>query len=105
MPNLTLLQAVNDALKTAMRRDPDVVVFGEDVGKKGGVFLATEGLTAEFGAERCFDTPLSEDGIVGAAIGMALNGLKPVPEIQFADFIYPAFDQLINEAAKYRYRS
>jgi 2-oxoisovalerate dehydrogenase E1 component beta subunit len=105
MPTLTLVQAVNDALKTAMRKDSSVVVFGEDVGPKGGVFLATEGLTKEFGAERCFDTPLSEDGIVGCAIGMAINGLKPVAEIQFQDFIYPAFDQIVSEAAKLRYRS
>jgi 2-oxoisovalerate dehydrogenase E1 component beta subunit len=105
MATLTLLQAVNDALKTAMRDDPSVVVFGEDVGPKGGVFLATEGLTKEFGAQRCFDTPLSEDGIVGAGIGMALNGLKPVCEIQFQDFIFPAFDQIVSEAAKFRYRS
>jgi 2-oxoisovalerate dehydrogenase E1 component beta subunit len=81
------------------------LVFGEDVGPKGGVFLATEGLTKEFGKERCFDTPLSEDGIVGTAIGMAINGLKPVAEIQFQDFIFPAFDQIVSEAAKLRYRS
>jgi 2-oxoisovalerate dehydrogenase E1 component beta subunit len=105
MATLTLLQAVNDGLRTAMRDDKDVLVFGEDVGPKGGVFLATEGLTKEFGDERCFDTPLSEDGIVGAAIGMALNGLKPVAEIQFQDFIFPAFDQIVSEAAKFRYRS
>jgi 2-oxoisovalerate dehydrogenase E1 component beta subunit len=105
MANLTLLQAVNDGLRTAMRADKDVLVFGEDVGPKGGVFLATEGLTKEFGEERCFDTPLSEDGIVGTAIGMALNGLKPVAEIQFQDFIFPAFDQIVSEAAKFRYRS
>ncbi|MCH2105042.1 MAG: alpha-ketoacid dehydrogenase subunit beta, partial [Planctomycetes bacterium] len=105
MANLTLLQAVNDGLKTAMRDDPSVLVFGEDVGPKGGVFLATEGLTAEFGEERCFDTPLSEDGIIGAAIGMAMNGLRPVAEIQFQDFIFPAFDQIVSEAAKLRYRS
>jgi len=105
MANLTLVQAVNDALKTAMRADPSVVVFGEDVGPKGGVFLATEGLTKEFGANRCFDTPLSEDGIVGTAIGMAVNGLRPVAEIQFQDFIFPAFDQIVSEAAKLRYRS
>jgi 2-oxoisovalerate dehydrogenase E1 component beta subunit len=96
---------VNDALKTAMRRDSSVLVFGEDVGPKGGVFLATEGLTKEFGKQRCFDTPLSEDGIVGTAIGMAINGLKPVAEIQFQDFIFPAFDQIVSEAAKFRYRS
>jgi 2-oxoisovalerate dehydrogenase E1 component beta subunit len=105
MANLTLVQAVNDGLRTAMRKDKDVLVFGEDVGPKGGVFLATEGLTKEFGEERCFDSPLSEDGIVGAAIGMALNGLKPVAEIQFQDFIFPAFDQIVSEAAKFRYRS
>jgi len=105
MPNLTLIQAVNDGLRTAMRADKNVLVFGEDVGPKGGVFLATEGLTKEFGEERCFDTPLSEDGIVGAAIGMALNGMKPVAEIQFQDFIFPAFDQIVSEAAKFRYRS
>jgi pyruvate dehydrogenase E1 component beta subunit len=105
MPTLTLVQAVNDALKTAMRQDSSVLVFGEDVGPKGGVFLATEGLTAEFGKERCFDTPLSEDGIVGTAIGMAMNGLRPVAEIQFQDFIFPAFDQIVSEAAKLRYRS
>ncbi|MEX1024672.1 MAG: alpha-ketoacid dehydrogenase subunit beta [Planctomycetota bacterium] len=105
MVTQTLLQAVNDGLKTSMREDDSVHVFGEDVGRKGGVFLATEGLQAEFGAERCFDTPLSEDGIVGAAIGMAMNGLKPVCEIQFQDFIFPAFDQIVSEAAKLRYRS
>jgi pyruvate dehydrogenase E1 component beta subunit len=105
MPTLTLLQAVNDAMRTAMRRDPSVLVFGEDVGLKGGVFLATDGLQKEFGKQRCFDTPLSEDGIVGAAIGMAMNGLKPVAEIQFQDFIFPAFDQIVSEAAKLRYRS
>ena len=105
MPTLTLIQAVNDGLKTAMRDDPSVYVFGEDVGPKGGVFLATEGLTAEFGENRCFDTPLSEDGIVGAAVGMAVNGLRPVCEIQFQDFIFPAFDQIVSEAAKLRYRS
>jgi pyruvate dehydrogenase E1 component beta subunit len=105
MPTLTLVQAVNDALRIAMREDPSVVVFGEDVGPKGGVFLATDGLTRDFGEGRCFDTPLSEDGIVGAAIGMAMNGLRPVAEIQFQDFIFPAFDQIVSEAAKLRYRS
>ncbi len=105
MATRTLVQAVNDGLRTAMQRDPTVIVFGEDVGPKGGVFLATEGLTREFGEQRCFDTPLSEDGIVGAAIGMAVNGLRPVAEIQFQDFIFPAFDQIVSEAAKLRYRS
>ena len=105
MATLTLLQAINDGLRTAMKEDPSVLVFGEDVGKKGGVFLATENLQKEFGVERCFDTPLSEDGIVGTAIGMAMNGLRPVAEIQFQDFIFPAFDQIVSEAAKLRYRS
>jgi 2-oxoisovalerate dehydrogenase E1 component beta subunit len=82
-----------------------VVVFGEDVGINGGVFRTTEGLQKEFGEERCFDTPLSECGIIGAAVGMALYGLRPIPEIQFLDFIYPAFDQIVSEAAKMRYRS
>jgi len=105
MANLTLVQAVNDGLATVMRDDPSVIVFGEDVGPKGGVFLATENLTKEFGEQRCFDTPLSEDGIIGTAIGMAMNGLRPVAEIQFQDFIFPAFDQIVSEAAKLRYRS
>jgi pyruvate dehydrogenase E1 component beta subunit len=96
---------VNDALRLEMRRDPDVVVLGEDVGKFGGVFRATQGLFEEFGADRVMDTPLAEGGIVGTAVGMALYGLRPVPEIQFADFIFPAFDQIVNEVAKYRYRS
>ncbi len=105
MANITLLQAVNEGLRSEMQADPSVLVLGEDVGRKGGVFLATEGLRDTFGANRCFDTPLSEDGIVGTAVGMAMNGLKPVAEIQFQDFIYPAFDQVVSEAAKMRYRS
>lgn len=105
MPTLNIIQAVNDALRTEMRRDPNVVVLGEDVGKFGGVFRATQGLYDEFGADRVIDTPLAEGGIVGTAVGMALYGLRPVPEIQFADFIYPAFDQIVNELSKYRYRS
>jgi pyruvate dehydrogenase E1 component beta subunit len=105
MPTLNLLQAVNDALRLEMRRDDRVVVLGEDVGKFGGVFRATAGLYEEFGPKRVIDTPLAEGGIVGAAIGMAMYGLKPVPEIQFADFIYPAFDQIVSELSKLRYRS
>jgi len=105
MPTLNLLQAVNDALRLEMRRDPRVVVLGEDIGKFGGVFRATAGLYEEFGSDRVIDTPLAEGGIIGAAVGMALYGLKPVPEIQFSDFIFPAFDQIVNEVAKYRYRS
>lgn len=105
MATLTLVQAITDALRTEMRRDGRVVVLGEDVGRLGGVFRATLGLHEEFGPERVLDTPLNEGGIIGTAIGMALYGLKPVPEIQFADFIYPAFDQVVNELAKLRYRS
>ncbi len=105
MPEMNIIQAVNDCLRLEMRRDGRVVVLGEDVGRFGGVFRATTGLQDEFGADRCFDTPLAEAGIIGSAIGMALYGLKPVAEIQFADFIYPAFDQIVNELAKLRYRS
>src|SRR6187431_2862042 len=105
MPELTLVQAVNDALRVEMRRDPRVVVLGEDVGRFGGVFRATLGLQEEFGPDRVIDTPLAESGIVGTAIGMALYGLRPVPEIQFGDYVYPAFDQIVNELAKLRYRS
>jgi 2-oxoisovalerate dehydrogenase E1 component beta subunit len=105
MPTMNIIQAVNDALRLEMRRDKRVVVLGEDVGKFGGVFRATSGLYEEFGPDRVMDTPLAEAGIVGTAIGMALYGLRPVPEIQFADFIYPAFDQIVNELAKFRYRS
>jgi pyruvate dehydrogenase E1 component beta subunit len=105
VPIFNIIQAVNDALKLEMRRDSRVVVLGEDVGKFGGVFRATSGLYEEFGPERVIDTPLAEAGIIGTAIGMALYGLRPVPEIQFADFIYPAFDQIVNELAKFRYRS
>ena len=105
MTELTLVQAVNRALQHAMKTDPDVLILGEDVGVNGGVFRATEGLQKEFGVERVIDTPLSETGIIGSAIGMALYGLKPVAEIQFLDFIYPAFDQIVSEIAKFRYRS
>ena len=105
MTELTLVQAVNRGLQQAMRDDPDVLVLGEDVGVNGGVFRATEGLLKEFGEERVLDTPLSETGIIGTAVGMALYGLKPVAEIQFLDFIYPAFDQIVSELAKFRYRS
>jgi pyruvate dehydrogenase E1 component beta subunit len=105
MPTFNIIQAVNDALKLEMRRDPNVVVLGEDVGRFGGVFRATTGLYEEFGPDRAMDTPLAESGIIGTAVGMAMYGLRPVPEIQFADFIFPAMDQIVNELAKYRYRS
>jgi pyruvate dehydrogenase E1 component beta subunit len=105
MPQMNIIQAVNDALRIEMRRDKRVVILGEDVGKFGGVFRATSGLFEEFGPDRVMDTPLAEAGIIGTAIGMALYGLRPVPEIQFADFIFPAYDQIVNELAKFRYRS
>src|SRR3954468_15673273 len=105
VPTMNIIEAVRSALQTQMRADPRVVVLGEDVGKFGGVFRATSGLYDEFGADRVIDTPLAEAGIIGTAIGMALYGLRPVPEIQFGDFIYPAFDQIVNELAKFRYRS
>src|SRR5690606_380639 len=91
MPQMNTIQAVNDALRIEMTRDPKVVVLGEDVGKFGGVFRATSGLHDQFGPERVIDTPLAEAGIIGSAIGMALYGMRPVPEIQFVDFIFPAF--------------
>jgi len=105
MPQMNMVQAINDGLRLEMRRDPRVVVMGEDVGKVGGVFRVTAGLYDEFGDDRVIDTPLSEGGIIGTAIGMALYGLVPVPEIQFADFIFPAYDQIVSELAKFRYRS
>ena len=101
----TLIEGVREALTEEMERDDRVWVLGEDVGKKGGVFLATEGIYSRFGEARVLDTPLAESCIVGVAIGAALNGLIPVAEIQFADFIHPAFDQIVSEAARIRYRS
>ena len=105
MATMTLLQAVRDGLLSEMTRDERVVLMGEDVGVNGGVFRATEGLQKEFGDDRVMDTPLAESGIIGLAVGMAVNGLRPVPEIQFMDFIFPAFDQIVSEVAKLRYRS
>jgi pyruvate dehydrogenase E1 component beta subunit len=105
MPQLNMVQAISDALRVEMRRDDRVVLLGEDVGRVGGVFRVTQGLYEEFGDERVIDTPLSELGIIGCAVGMALYGLRPVPEIQFADFVWPAYDQIVNELAKIRYRS
>jgi 2-oxoisovalerate dehydrogenase E1 component beta subunit len=102
---MNLVQALNSGLRSALHDNETVLLLGEDIGRLGGVFRVTEGLRREFGAERVLDTPLSETGIIGTAIGMALNGLRPVAEIQFADFIYPGFDQLVSEAAKYRYRT
>ncbi|WP_096394101.1 alpha-ketoacid dehydrogenase subunit beta [Halorubrum trapanicum] len=103
--NLTLVQAVRDGLHTELREDDDVVVMGQDVGKNGGVFRATEGLFDEFGGDRVIDTPLAESGIVGTAVGMAAMGMRPVPEIQFSGFMYPGFDQIVSHMARFRTRS
>jgi len=103
--SLTLVQAVQDGLETEMARDDDVLVMGEDVGENGGVFRATDGLYEQFGEDRVIDTPLAESGIVGTAVGMAAYGMKPVAEMQFLGFIYPAFDQIVSHAARLRTRS
>ena len=105
MPRMNMIEAINSAMDVAMVRDPDVIVLGEDVGFFGGVFRATAGLQAKHGKIRVFDTPITECGIIGVAVGMAAYGMRPVPEIQFADYIYPALDQLVSEAARLRYRS
>src|SRR5215216_6343421 len=105
MPQMTMVQAVNSAMDVMLARDPDVVVFGEDVGFYGGVFRCTEGLQKKHGEQRVFDTPIAEGGIVAVAVGMGAYGKRPVVEIQFADYIYPATDQLISEAARLRYRT
>ncbi|MEL7023333.1 MAG: alpha-ketoacid dehydrogenase subunit beta [Pseudomonadota bacterium] len=105
MAKMNMIQALNSAMDIAMDRDPNVVVMGEDVGYFGGVFRCTEGLQRKYGEHRCIDTPIAEGGIVGTAIGMAVNGLRPVAEIQFADYIYPGFDQIVSELARIRYRS
>ncbi len=102
---LNMIEAINDALDIMLARDPDVIVFGEDVGYFGGVFRATHGLQKKHGKTRVLDTPINECGIIGAAVGMGAYGLRPVPEIQFADYIYPGLDQLVSEAARLRYRS
>src|SRR5436853_2698033 len=105
MPRKTMVEAIRDAIDVMMGRDDNVVVFGEDVGYFGGVFRATQGLQAKYGKSRCFDAPISELGIVGTAVGMAAYGLRPCVEIQFADYMYPAYDQIVSEAARLRYRS
>jgi 2-oxoisovalerate dehydrogenase E1 component beta subunit len=105
MASMNMIQALNSAMDVMLERDPAVLVFGEDVGYFGGVFRVTEGLQARHGATRVFDTPIAEGGIVGVAVGMAAYGLRPVVEIQFADYIYPAADQIVSEAARLRYRS
>ncbi|GAA2846714.1 alpha-ketoacid dehydrogenase subunit beta [Paenarthrobacter ilicis] len=103
--SLTMAKALNTAMADAMRNDPSVLVFGEDVGMLGGVFRITDGLMAEFGEQRCFDTPLAESGIVGMAVGMAINGMRPVIEMQFDAFAYPAFEQIVSHVAKMHNRT
>jgi 2-oxoisovalerate dehydrogenase E1 component beta subunit len=105
MATKTFIEAIRETLAEEMRRDPSTIVLGEDVGKKGGVFLATDGLYDEFGESRVIDTPLTESMIVGVSIGAGVNGVRPIAEIQFADFIFPAFNQIVSEAARMRYRS
>jgi 2-oxoisovalerate dehydrogenase E1 component beta subunit len=102
---MNMIQALNSGIRSLMASDPSVVVMGEDVGYFGGVFRVTEGLQKQFGEHRVFDTPIAEGGIVAAAIGMAVNGLRPIAEIQFADYVYPAYDQIVSELARIRYRS
>ncbi|HEY2178221.1 MAG TPA: alpha-ketoacid dehydrogenase subunit beta [Caulobacteraceae bacterium] len=105
MARMTMIEAIRGAMDVSMSRDENVVVFGQDVGFFGGVFRCTQGLQQKYGASRCFDAPINELGIVGAAIGMAAYGLKPCVEIQFADYMYPAYDQIVSEAARLRHRS
>ena len=100
-----MVESINEALKQSMQSDDKVIIIGEDVGVDGGVFRVTDGLQKEFGKQRVIDTPLSESGIVGTSIGLAINGMKPIAEIQFSGFIFPAFDQLISHAARYRSRT
>ena len=105
MVNMNMIQALNSALDNMLERDSDVIIYGEDVGYFGGVFRTTDGLQEKHGRHRVFDTPLSEGGIAATAFGMGLNGLRPVVEMQFADYIFPAYDQIVNELAKIRHRS
>jgi 2-oxoisovalerate dehydrogenase E1 component beta subunit len=105
MAYMNMVQALNSAMDIMLQRDPRVVVLGEDIGYFGGVFRVTDGLQRKFGEHRVLDTPIAEGGIIGAAIGMGVNGLKPVVEIQFADYIYPGFDQVVSELARLRYRT
>ncbi|HZX22264.1 MAG TPA: alpha-ketoacid dehydrogenase subunit beta [Woeseiaceae bacterium] len=105
MAQMTMVQAIRSAMDVMMEKNPDVIVLGEDVGYFGGVFRCTDGLQRKYGEHRVIDAPIAEGGIIGAAIGMAVNGLKPVAEIQFADYIYPGFDQVVSELARIRYRT
>src|SRR3979409_59758 len=104
MAYMNMVQALNSAMDIMLQRDPRVVILGEDVGYFGGVFRVTDGLQRKYGEHRVLDTPMAEGGIIGAAIGMGVNGLKPVAEIQFADYIYPGFDQVVRELARWRSR-
>src|SRR5688572_19631854 len=105
MATLTLAKALNNGMRRAMEEDPKVLMMGEDVGKLGGVFRVTDGLQKDFGEERVIDTPLAESGIIGTAIGMAMRGYRPICEIQFDGFVYPAYDQIVSQLAKMHYRS
>ena len=105
MPRMSMVEAIRDAMDCKMAEDKSVVVFGEDVGYFGGVFRCTDGLQRKYGKSRCFDAPINESGIVGVAIGMGAYGLRAVAEIQFADYVYPGYDQIVSEAARLRYRS
>ena len=105
MSQMTMIKAINSAMDTMMRKDPTVVILGQDVGYFGGVFRCTDGLQAKYGEHRVIDAPIAEGGIIGSAIGIGSNGLRPVAEIQFADYIYPGLDQILSELARLRYRS
>src|SRR6185436_14357751 len=105
MTQLTMAKSINEGLRRAMADDPKVLVMGEDIGKLGGVFRVTDGLLDQFGAQRVIDTPLAESGIMGTAVGLAYRGYRPVVEIQFDGFIYPAFDQIVSQVAKMHYRT
>src|SRR6478672_8896322 len=105
MAQMTMIQAITDALRTELRNDPNTLVFGEDVGINGGVFRATEGLQKEFGEERVFDTPLAESGIGGLAVGLCLQGFRPIPEIQFFGFVFETLDSIAGQLTRLRYRT
>ena len=105
MAQMNMIQAINSAMDIMLDRDPSVVILGQDVGYFGGVFRCTEGLHEKYGEHRVIDAPIAEGGIIGAAIGLGVNGLRPIAEIQFADYIYPGFDQVVSELARLRYRS
>jgi len=105
MATMSLGKALNTGLRQAMERDPKVVLMGEDIGKLGGVFRVTDGLQRDFGDQRVIDTPLAESGVIGTAVGLAMRGFRPVCEIQFDGFVYPAFDQIVSQVAKFRFRN